>query len=292
LHIPDGFLSLELALFFWVASLVVVGLSFKNMGKHVSLKKIPLFAALAGFVFAAQMLNFPVLGGTSGHLIGGALLALLLGFSPAVVIMATILFVQAFVFHDGGVLALGANMFNMAIVAPLGGVVAKKCFGKGYPTVFSGALLSVIAASVVASVQLALSGAVEFTGVLVAMVSVHLVIGLGEAVISTVAWAFAENRLPSISVSPAKIAFVALVFGVFLSPFASALPDGLEATAEQLEFDNLAVESMTPLTAMADYLFPGMGESAVATGLAGLVGVVLVGLATTAVFFSRQKLNS
>jgi len=292
LHIPDGFLSLELALFFWIVSLVVVGLSFKNMGKDISLKKIPLFAALAGFVFAAQMLNFPVLGGTSGHLIGGALLALLLGFSPAVVIMATVLTVQAFVFHDGGVIALGANMFNMAIVAPLGGVVAKKYLGKSYSAVFSGALLSVIAASVVASAQLALSGAVEFTGVLVAMVSVHMMIGLGEALISTAAWFFAENRLPSISFSPSRLAVVALVFGIFLSPFASAFPDGLEATAEHFEFDSLAADSMTPLTAMADYLFPGIEDESVATGLAGLVGTVLVGLSAASIFFGRRKLNA
>ena len=284
MHIPDGFLSIPVALVCWIIAIAVVSYSLRDSRKTVDKSKIPLIAALGAFVFAAQMLNFPVLGGTSGHLIGGALLAILLGFSPAVVAMASVLFIQAFIFHDGGIFALGANLLNMAILAPLAGVTVKKFVSNDYLAVSAASLLSVVAAASLASLELYASGVVAFTEIILAMVPVHILIGLGEAAISLAVFAYAANKIPSFSFTTKRMVMVSVVLALFLSPFACASPDGLEKTAEDMHFDSLAMDSMTPITLMANYLFPFVENEAVATALAGFCGTAFVFTALFLVF--------
>src|SRR5229473_841787 len=146
MHIPDNFLSTPV----WVAldaiSIPAAGIMVRHAGRQVEDTRIPLLGVMGAFVFAAQMINFPVGIGTSGHLVGGALLACTLGAAPAVLVMTAIIAMQAFVFQDGGVLALGANVFNMAVAGVLTGYLPSKLWGAGRrrrEAIFAGAFLSV-----------------------------------------------------------------------------------------------------------------------------------------------------
>src|SRR5260370_23295425 len=131
MHIPDNFLSTPV----WVAldaiSIPAAGLMVRRAGREMEDTRVPLMGVMGAFVFAAQMINFPVGLGTSGHLVGGALLACTLGAAPAALVMTAIIAIQAFVFQDGGVLALGANVFNMAIAGVLAGYMPFQLLGAG-----------------------------------------------------------------------------------------------------------------------------------------------------------------
>ena len=121
MHIPDGFLNLPTCLGSAAVSIVALKQAVSKVGQKLDRKQVPLMGVMSAFVFAAQMLNFPIIGGTSGHLIGAALLAVLLGPWTASLIMTSILLIQGLVFMDGGISALGANLLNMAVIAPWGG---------------------------------------------------------------------------------------------------------------------------------------------------------------------------
>src|SRR5438552_1283921 len=129
MHIPDNFLSTPVWAALDVASVPAVALMVKRAGRQVDEARIPLLGGMGAFVFAAQMINFPVGIGTSGHLVGAALLACTLGVAPAALVMTAIVAIQAFVFQDGGILALGANVFNMAIAGVLAGYLPYKLWG-------------------------------------------------------------------------------------------------------------------------------------------------------------------
>ena len=119
MHIPDGFLTTEVALACAVPAAVAVGIGLKRANVELDERRVPLLGVTAAFVFAAQMLNFPVAGGTSGHFLGAALAAILLGPWLACLVLAVVLGVQAFVFADGGITALGANVLNMGVIGAL-----------------------------------------------------------------------------------------------------------------------------------------------------------------------------
>lgn len=207
MHIPDAYLSFPIAMAFWVFSFAVVALSFHRIkGKSLIRKeRLPFVASMAMLVFALQMLNFPILGGTSGHFVGGVLLAFLFGFEPAVISMAIILFVQAFVFHDGGILALGANIFNMGILAPFAGLKVRDYFlgvNAGFKShfsgLFTGSLVGTVLASISCALQIGLSGAVPLIGAISAMAFYHLFIGLGEGMIAIALLAFSLFFAPTL----------------------------------------------------------------------------------------------
>lgn len=192
MHIPDGYLSFPIAIAFWVFSFAVVALSFHRIkGKSlIKRERLPLVAAVTMLVFALQMLNFPIVNGTSGHFVGGVLLAFLFGFEPAVISMATILFVQAFFFHDGGIIALGANIFNMGILAPAIGLKIRDYFFKFNASMqshlaglFTGSLAGTLAAAVLTALQIGLSGTVPLIGAIIAMGYYHFFIGIGEGLL-------------------------------------------------------------------------------------------------------------
>src|SRR6195256_4716277 len=115
MHIPDNFLSTPVWASLDAISIPAVVMMSRRAGRELDESRIPLLGVMGAFVFAAQMINFPVGIGTSGHLVGGALLAITLGPAAAALVMTAIIAIQAFIFQDGGVLALGANVFNMAI---------------------------------------------------------------------------------------------------------------------------------------------------------------------------------
>src|SRR5215203_1775731 len=192
MHIPDGFLSTEVALACAVPAAAAVGIGLRHANRTLDERRVPLLGVTGAFVFAAQMLNFPVAGGTSGHFLGAALAAILLGPWLACLTLAVVLGVQAFVFADGGITALGANILNMGVIGALlvGGLItaAKAVAPKAILVISAaGAWLAVMAGATAASLELAISGTVPLGTVLPAMLATHALIGAGEAVITVAA---------------------------------------------------------------------------------------------------------
>lgn len=195
MHIPDGFLTPEVALACAAPAAVCVGVGLKRANVELDERRVPLLGVTAAFIFAAQMLNFPVAGGTSGHFLGAALAAILLGPWFACLVLAVVLGVQAFVFADGGITALGANVLNMGVIGALlvGGSMslAQRVAGHRRTALLAicagGAWLAVMAGAAATAVELALSGTVPLGTVLPAMLGVHALIGVGEAVVTVAA---------------------------------------------------------------------------------------------------------
>src|SRR4051794_17208210 len=195
MHIPDGFLTTEVALACAVPAAACVGIGLKRANVELDERRVPLLGVTAAFIFAAQMLNFPVAGGTSGHFLGAALAAILLGPWLACLVMAVVIGVQAFVFADGGITALGANVLNMGVIGALlvGGLMllARRLLGRGRTRFLAiagvGAGRGVMAGATAASLELAISGTVPLGTVLPAMLGVHALIGIGEAVVTVAA---------------------------------------------------------------------------------------------------------
>jgi cobalt/nickel transport system permease protein len=195
MHIPDGFLAPEVAAGAAVVAAGAVGYGLRRASSTLEDRTVPLLGVTGAFVFAAQMLNFPVAGGTSGHFLGAALAAVLLGPWLACVVLAVVLGMQALVFADGGISALGANIFNMGVVGGLGAgliVAAARALLPRSRAAFLGAAAvaawaAVMAGAAACAAELALSGTIPLNTVVPAMLSVHAVIGVGEAVITVAA---------------------------------------------------------------------------------------------------------
>jgi cobalt/nickel transport system permease protein len=195
MHIPDGFLDPGVAAVTGVVAGGAVAIGLRRAEATFDERRAPLLGVTAAFVFAAQMLNFPVAGGTSGHFLGAALATILLGPWLACLVLAVVLLVQAFLFADGGVSALGANILNMGVVGALGAGLVMGVAMRVLPRTrraFVGAAavaswLAVVAGSIACSFELALSGTVPLGTVLPAMVGVHALIGVGEAVVTVAA---------------------------------------------------------------------------------------------------------
>lgn len=192
MHIPDGFISAPVAVAGSVVAAGCVAYAVKATNKKLGEKEVPLMGVLAAFVFAAQMLNFPIAGGTSGHLMGAALAVILLGPWAGILIVTCVLAVQSLIFQDGGLFALGANILNMGVVA---GFVSYYAYrgstfligGHKRGTLISAGIaawLSVVAASIACAFELAVSGTVPLGVALPAMAGVHAIIGIGEGVIT------------------------------------------------------------------------------------------------------------
>lgn len=190
MHIPDGFLDAKTWITLSAVSTVVVGVALnKKETKQLDQKQVPVIGMMTAFIFAAQMINFPIAGATSGHLLGGALAAILFGPWLGSIMMTAIFMIQAFFFQDGGITALGANIFN-AVAAGFVGYWIYTCLKKVSEgklqsmAVFIASFISVIVAAVLIAIELAISGTVPFMLVLKAMVSWHIVIGIAEGVIT------------------------------------------------------------------------------------------------------------
>ena len=196
LHIPDGFLNFPVSLITAVFSLILIAVSLKRVEAEYQERAVPLMGVCAAFIFAAQMINFPIPGGTSGHLLGGTLAGILLGPWAGSLVMTVVFIVQTILFQDGGLTALGANIFNMGLIGTFGGYYLYKALRYGFG--FSrwrgmamgtaiAAWTSVVMAAVFCSLQLALSGTVPLQVALIAMLSWHFLIGIGEALITLAA---------------------------------------------------------------------------------------------------------
>jgi len=194
MHIPDGLLEAKVWLAADVAAAVIVGICARKVRKDLAERQVPLLGVMGAFVFAAQMVNFPVLGGTSGHFAGGALVAIALGPAAGVVVMTCVLVLQCLVFQDGGLTALGANILNMAVVGCFLGygafnLIRRIWGGAGGLTGagFAAGWISLVGAATVCGLELGLSHRFSILGAVGAMGGVHALIGIGEGVVTATA---------------------------------------------------------------------------------------------------------
>ncbi|MCS7282215.1 MAG: energy-coupling factor ABC transporter permease [Anaerolineae bacterium] len=307
MHIPDGFLSLGVLLACWVLTLIGIGIALARTRKTLGERQVPVMGVLAAFIFAAQMLNFTIAGGTSGHFLGAALAAILLGPWAAMLTMTTVVAIQALLFQDGGLLALGANVLNMAILGP----VVAYGFYRGVRTLlgnrrvsaliagFVGAWISIVVAAIACALELGFSGTSPIGIALPAMAGIHALIGIGEGLITVGALALVLVTRPDLveaerAPAPSGMRWVWGGLGIaivlaLLSPLASPHPDGLERVAEDLGFIERAQEPLYEV--IPDYVFPGIPNEVLSTIAAGVVGTLIVyGIAVgLAALFQRRK---
>ena len=292
LHIPDGFLSFIVSIVCWIITAIILSLAISRSNRSHGDRQIPLMGVMAAFIFAAQMINFPVAGGTSGHLLGGALAAITLGPWAGMLVMTAVIAVQALLFQDGGLLAMGANILNMGLmtVAIGYGLYRGAAFTRNrtFKLVIAGfaAWLSVMAGALFTSLQLWLSGTSPLQIVIPAMLTVHALIGAGEALITVAALTFILQTRPdligeqSASATGSRgwvvVGMLVSLAVVLLSPLASADPDGLEQVASDLGF--LSQGGSAPYQLIPDYTLPLLGETALSTIFAGMIGILIVGV--------------
>jgi cobalt/nickel transport system permease protein len=289
LHIPDGFLNVTVSVICWVISIVMIGMAVSKTNKSLGEKQVPLMGIMAAFIFAAQMINFPVAGGTSGHLLGGALAAIVLGPWAGMLVMTAVIAVQALLFQDGGLLVMGANILNMGLLtAAIGYGLYRSVANSSQTTKLAvagiAAWLSVMAGALATALQLWLSGTSNLQTVVIAMLGVHALIGIGEALITIAALSFIFRTRPDLvgegSASSEGgrgwvIAGVVIsLVVVLLSPLASGDPDGLERVAIDMGF--IDAGQAAPYEIIPDYTLPFLGETPLSTIIAGGIGALIV----------------
>ncbi|MGA8038685.1 MAG: energy-coupling factor ABC transporter permease [Acidimicrobiia bacterium] len=304
MHIPDGFLDGTTAAGTAVISAGGLGYAIRRAGRFLQDKRIALTGLVAAFIFALQMLNFPVAAGTSGHLLGGALAAILVGPWLGMTAVGVVIIVQALIFADGGITAMGANILNMAIVTAVVGWalfrllmrVLPKTWPSALVATFAASLVSVVSASILFVVEYALGGqgSADIGTVFAAMVGVHFLIGLGEGLISAATiGAVAAVRpeliagldgfdMPAATRSKVRsgvLGFalaglaVAAILVFLVAPLASSQPDGLNRVAIDQGFDSREQASATAGSPLAGYDVTGVEDEQTGTRVAGLIGI-------------------
>jgi len=290
LHIPDGFLSIMVSIICWVITIITLGFAISKTNKALGEKQVPLMGVMASFIFAAQMINFPVAGGTSGHLLGGAMAAIVLGPWAGMLVMTAVVAVQGLLFQDGGLLVMGANILNMGLVtAAIGYGLYRSAAGQSKVVKLSvagvAAWLSVMAGALFTALQLWLSRTSQLGIVIPAMLGVHALIGLGEALITVAALSFILQARPDLLGEGSESAkggrgwilaggLIALAV-VLISPLASGDPDGLERVAINMGFIDAGLDASYQI--IPDYTLPFLGETALSTIVAGVIGIFVVG---------------
>jgi cobalt/nickel transport system permease protein len=292
MHLPDGFLSVIVSIILWIVSTGLIAIALRKVKNELGDREVPLMGVLAAAIFAGQMLNFSVTGGTSGHLLGAAIATILLGPWTAVLVMTCVVSVQALLFQDGGVLALGANIFNMGIVGVfvsyavfnlVQNIFVKYKWGL-IASGFIAAWTSIFIASLACALELSFSGTSPANISIPAMGAIHALIGVGEGMITVGALAFLsatrkdlfQKTAPSASSNKGILiggSVIALALAI-LSPLASSHPDGLEWVAEQKGFLDVAKGAFYNI--MPDYAVPGISDPNLATIAAGILGAIIV----------------
>jgi len=287
-HIPDGFLSTPVWAALDAAAVPSVAIAVRRAQRGFDDSRVPLLGVMGAFVFAAQMINFPVGIGTTGHLVGGALLACTLGPAPAAVVLSAIISIQALVFQDGGILALGANLLNMAIFGVLAGWLPYRLWGSGRwrrQAIFAGGTLSVLVSAILALSELLLSGVRMPLPVLGLSLALFLVSALLEGAITLAVVEALEAIQPGFVRAPAQghsAAWAALgVTAVLLAGvgvlFAAGAPDGIQ----KLVYHGGAVAHArglisTPFSGYETAFLPAGWARKAGAGLAGIAFIYLL----------------
>jgi cobalt/nickel transport system permease protein len=273
-HIPDGFLSNRIAISLDIVSGFGILYAARRAKVDLSGRMVPIMGVLGAFVFAAQMLNFPVLGGTSGHLVGGALLAILLGPMTGFLTMATVVIAQALFLQDGGLIALGANVFNIGAVTCFGGYALFKLLGGGITggrrmlvAGFVAGWGSLLASSACCALQMSLSGAIPLRIGLTTMLGYHAIVGVIEGMLTAGVMNFLLKVRPDLMKinGPGSfgfadwigaLVFVAIPASILVLAGSSALPDPLEGllAASPLAGEGAGPDKLFSTTRYMDYL--------------------------------------
>ena len=305
MHVPDGFINAQVSAATGIISLGTLWAYIRNAKNLVADKLIALTGMMAALIFVLQMINFPIAAGTSGHLLGGALAVIVLGPSLGVICISIVVVIQSLLFADGGLSALGVNVLNMAIITSLTGwftiTLWKKLFGESQFTLISGSviagLLSVVFSSIAFVLEYAIGGTVSVPlgNVLIAMISTHLLIGLGEGIITALIVSLLlrvrsdlvyvnSKKNKSNTLSTSYGVFIALILSLTLvTPYASSSPDGLESVASDFGFE----ETDGVVLLLEDYGISSINNNFVSTKLSALLGVLAIaGLGT---LFFRNK---
>lgn len=211
LHIPDGYLSLPVSLFCWAVAIAFIAVSLNRVKAQYQERTVPLMGVCAAFIFAAQMINFPIPGGTSGHLLGGTLAGALLGPWAGSLVMTVVFIVQGVLFQDGGLTVMGANIMDMGLIGTLGGYYLYKAIRSAvgfhrWTGMAAGlaiaAWVSVMVAAFVCALQLGLSGTVPLTVAIPSMLFWHALIGIGEALITVLTMRYIWRTRPDLIYDP------------------------------------------------------------------------------------------
>ncbi len=317
MHAPDGFFAVWLSVLGWIVAAILIGIAVRNTRTQLGERQIPLMGIMAAAIFAGQMINFTIPGGTSGHLIGGALAAIMLGPWAGLLVMTAVVAVQALLFQDGGLLVMGLNIINMGVITAFVGyfayrLVTRLVDGRGGRLAGAalGAWLSLVVTAAAAAVELALSGTSPLRFALPAMAGVHALIGVGEALLTVFALGFILAARPDLVTGQAApgqrsagwvtAGLVIALAITLLAPLASPYSDGLERVAEVFA-DPQAAEGNpvgfavpaepqffgefgdAPYEILPDYTVPFLGEGGLSTIAAGMIGVLLVFVLTLAV---------
>jgi len=290
MHAPDGFFSVALSLLGWLVLVGIIALALRNTRDQLGDRQIPLMGVLAAAIFAGQMLNFTIPGGTSGHLLGGALAAIILGPWAAVLVLTSVVAVQALLFQDGGLVVMSLNIINMGVITSFVGYFAYKGLSLifkdktgMFPSSFVAGWLSVVITSAFVAVELALSGTSSLRIALPAMLGVHALIGVGEGLLTAFALGFIGAVRPDIltgEMAPGQRSAGLISGGMvialtltLLAPFASPYADGLERVTQTL---NPGAAQTAPFHLLTDYAIPRLSNGNLSTILAGMIGVVVV----------------
>lgn len=311
MHIPDSWLSFEISLLAWGLTIIALGLSLRKI-KSDDLDKLSNIGAIAAVIFVAQMFNFPIAFGTSGHLLGATLAVFILGLPGAILAIFIVLVVQALIFADGGILALGANTLNMGIIGALVAygviiLIKKRVSNKKiyYGGVFLSAFLAVVVSSFFAGLELVFSGVTTFGVSIPAILFWHILIGVGEGILSVfIIYYLHQVDFPLLDLEkdqtdpllstdknsnkPMIGIGILLVILSLISLIASSSPDGLEMVGLDLSFnEGTAFE----LGIADDYSFLGF-EGIIGTLLSAVLGIVIiVGLIILPSFYFRERSN-
>ncbi|MCX4644903.1 energy-coupling factor ABC transporter permease [Streptomyces sp. NPDC055059] len=335
MHVPDGFINAPVSAAAGVVAAGAVAVSLRGARRELDERTAPLAGLVAAFIFAVQMLNFPVAAGTSGHLLGGALAAILVGPYTGVLCVSVVLLMQGVLFADGGLTALGVNITDMAITTTVvaylvfRGLVKVLPRGRRSVTVasFVAALLSVPAAAVVFTLIYAIGGTTDVSigKVATAMVGVHVLIGIGEAVITALTVGAVVAVRPDLvygarglhrplklrvagelvdapDTAPAPVAargshrkvwitglVTSLVLAGFVSFYASANPDGLEKVAQDKGIDSKTEKHASDGSPLAGYGVKDVGDARLSGGLAGVIGVGVTVVAGSGIFWVLRR---
>ena len=307
MHVPDGFINAPVSIGTGVISFATLWAYVRSAKSLVADKLIALTGMMSALIFVLQMINFPIAAGTSGHLLGGALAVIVLGPNLGIICILFVVVIQSLLFADGGLSALGINVLNMAIITSLVGWLTisswKKLFGEANISIISGSIvagiLSVVFSSIAFVFEYALGGTVSVPlgSVLIAMVSSHLLIGLGEGVITALIVSLllrVRSDLIYIKTNNDKKNSKSSFYGLFIflllcltliTPYASSSPDGLESVAGDFGFS----EDSGIVLLLEDYGISGLNNDFLSTALSAVLGVVVVIGVSNIVLKYRKK---
>jgi cobalt/nickel transport system permease protein len=311
MHIPDGWISGWIVLFCWSLVLIALAISVNRI-KSDDISKISNIGAIAAIIFVAQMFNFPLfVGPVSGHMLGAALAVFIVGVPGAIIALFVVLLVQALVFGDGGVFAIGVNSFNIALIGVFSAYVVMKLLSKNlenksvyYVGIFLAALVSVLLSSFFAGIFLVMSSVGEFGVIIPVIAFYHFLIGIGEGLLTVFIVAYLHQvNFPVIEdqVHPASLTDyvresnkpllgfggMVLILSIF-ALFASDDDDGLEYVGEENDFGE---GSAFELGLFDDYTFLG-NQGMLGTFLAAILGVIIIsGLLLLPGLYLKKKME-